>query len=605
MKGLSYKWIVAIVVVFGLFMVILDTTIVNIAIPRLQTAFGASLTEVGWLATGYTLAEGVGIPLTPFLSAFLGTKRFYLLILAAFTIGSVLCGLAWNLTALIVFRILQGIAGASMIPMSLTMLYTEFPPEERGIALGTLGIPIMLAPALGPTVGGYIVTFVTWQVLFYINVPVGIVGFLLGSIVLHDSQPQGSRYFDVPGFLCSSVGLASLLYAFSSAGTDGWGSSTVLAFLVLGLGSLAFFVVVELLTIDNGKQPLLDLRVFRTLSFSAGNIAMMMTVFALYGGLFLVPLYLQDLRGLSAYAAGLVLLPQALGSMVASLIGGRLVDKLGIKAVTVPGLAILGLALWGFSQLTLQTPFTTFQLLLIIRGFGLGLSMQPITVAALAEIKPALLSQASTLNSVVRSVTTSLAVALVATLVAARTKFHYVHLAEQVTATSSSGMFLQQLASSFMARGYTQAQAQAIAIEEMVQMVQQQAYMLAMNDAFLLTLGMTVVTSIIVLFLVRSPRKKATTAPQSKQQRSGASRGEKRGRTDVPEADEEYSSFVPVQVSLMIGCKPSFSSRRAIEEKEGSHRKKSHNTHQGTRIPRPRSLPLSRSWIASVAASSG
>jgi len=544
MKGLSYKWIVAIVVVFGLFMVILDTTIVNIAIPRLQTAFGASLTEVGWLATGYTLAEGVGIPLTPFLSAFLGTKRFYLLILAAFTIGSVLCGLAWNLTALIVFRILQGIAGASMIPMSLTMLYTEFPPEERGIALGTLGIPIMLAPALGPTVGGYIVTFVTWQVLFYINVPVGIVGFLLGSIVLHDSQPQGSRYFDVPGFLCSSVGLASLLYAFSSAGTDGWGSSTVLAFLVLGLGSLAFFVVVELLTIDNGKQPLLDLRVFRTLSFSAGNIAMMMTVFALYGGLFLVPLYLQDLRGLSAYGAGLVLLPQALGSMVASLIGGRLVDKLGIKAVTVPGLAILGLALWGFSQLTLQTPFTTFQLLLIIRGFGLGLSMQPITVAALAEIKPALLSQASTLNSVVRSVTTSLAVALVATLVAARTKFHYVHLAEQVTATSSSGMFLQQLASSFMARGYTQAQAQAIAIEEMVQMVQQQAYMLAMNDAFLLTLGMTVVTSIIVLFLVRSPRKKATTAPQSKQQRSGASRGEKRGRTDVPEADEEYSSFV-------------------------------------------------------------
>ena len=544
MKGLSYKWIVAIVVVFGLFMVILDTTIVNIAIPRLQTAFGASLTEVGWLATGYTLAEGVGIPLTPFLSAFLGTKRFYLLILAAFTIGSVLCGLAWNLTALIAFRILQGIAGASMIPMSLTMLYTEFPPEERGIALGTLGIPIMLAPALGPTVGGYIVTFVTWQVLFYINVPVGIVGFLLGSIVLHDSQPQGSRYFDVPGFLCSSVGLASLLYAFSSAGTDGWGSSTVLAFLVLGLGSLAFFVVVELLTIDSGKEPLLDLRVFRTLSFSAGNIAMMMTVFALYGGLFLVPLYLQDLRGLSAYGAGLVLLPQALGSMVASLIGGRLVDKLGIKAVTVPGLAILGLALWGFSQLTLQTPFTTFQLLLIIRGFGLGLSMQPITVAALAEIKPALLSQASTLNSVVRSVTTSLAVALVATLVAARTKFHYVHLAEQVTATSSSGMFLQQLASSFMARGYTQAQAQAIAIEEMVQMVQQQAYMLAMNDAFLLTLGMTVVTSIIVLFLVRSPRKKATTAPQSKQQRSGASRGEKRGRTDVPEADEEYSSFV-------------------------------------------------------------
>ena len=286
MKALPYKWIVATVVIFGVFMVLLDTTIVNIAIPRLQTAFGAGLTDVDWVASGYTLAEGIGIPLTPFFSGLLGNKRFYLLILTLFTIGSALCGLAWSLTALIAFRILQGLAGASMLPMSITLLYSEFPPEERGIALGALGFPLLLAPALGPSVGGYIVTFVDWQVLFYINVPVGILGFFMASLFLRDTQPEGGRpsSFDFVGFLFSSMGLGSIIYALDKAGTNGWSSLTVLAFMLLGLGSLGTFVVVELSTINRGKQPLLDLRIFRIGSFTGGCIAMMTIIFALFGG---------------------------------------------------------------------------------------------------------------------------------------------------------------------------------------------------------------------------------------------------------------------------------------------------------------------------------
>jgi EmrB/QacA subfamily drug resistance transporter len=544
MKGLSYKWIVASVVIFGVFMVLLDTTIVNIAIPRLQTAFGAGLTDVSWVATGYTLAEGAGIPLTPFFSALLGTKRFYLLILALFTLGSALCGLAWSLTTLIAFRILQGIAGASMIPMSITLLYSEFPPEERGTALGALGLPLLVAPTLGPTVGGYIVTFVDWRVLFYINVPIGILGVLVASILLHESQPEGDRHFDVPGFLCSSVGLASLLYAFSSAGTYGWSSSRVFTFLVIGLGSLATFVVVELLTIDNGKEPLLDLRVFRSISFAGGNLALLTTIFALFGVLFLTPIYLQNLRGLSAYAAGLVLLPQALGSAVASVIGGRLVDKVGVKAVVIPGLAILGIALWGFAHLTLETSFTTFQLLLIMRGLGQGLVGQPVLVAALAEIKPAQLSQASSINSVVRSVSSALAVALVSTLVATRTTFHYVHLAEQVTAGSPAGQALQQEAAYLVSQGMTQQNALLVAMELAIKQLQQQAYLLAMNDAFLVSLGVVSVTVFIVLFTFRSPHKKATMAPQGKKPGSVAARGKQTAGSAVSEADEEHIAIL-------------------------------------------------------------
>jgi EmrB/QacA subfamily drug resistance transporter len=517
MRGLSYKWVVMMVAIFGLFMVMLDLTIVNIAIPKLQTDFGAGLTDVDWVSTGYSLAEGIGIPLTPYFSAVLGNKRFYLLLLALFTIGSALCGVAWSLSSLTVFRILQGLAGAGMIPMSITLLYSEFPPEERGIALGALGVPLMVAPALGPTVGGYLVTFVSWRVIFYINVPIGILGFFLGAIFLRDNRPEGGRTpsFDIAGFLCSTVALGSLLYAFDKAGTNGWDSLTVTSFLVIGLASLVLFVIVELITIESGRQPLLDLRLFGSRSFAGGNIALMIIAFALFGGQFLVPQYLQTLRGLSAYNAGLVLLPQALGSMVASVLGGRLVDKLGVKAVTIPGLLILASSLWGLSRLTLQTPFSDFQILLIIRGLGLGLCMQQTTIAALAEIKPAQLSQASSLNSVVRSVATSFAVALVSTLVTARTVFHFNRLTAQVTPDSMAGQALQQRAAYLAgSQGMGPQQAMGVAIGEMMTQLQQQAYLLAMNDAFLLTLGAIFIAIFVVLFVVRAPRKKARALPK-------------------------------------------------------------------------------------------
>ncbi len=514
MRGLSYKWLVTVVVIFGMFMVLLDTTIVNTAIPHLQTTFGAPLADVNWVATGYTLAEGIGIPLMPFFSALMGNKRFYILILVLFTVGSMLCGLAWSLSALIFFRILQGIAGASMLPLSITLLYSEFPPEERGSAMGALGLPLMAAPALGPTVGGYIVTYVDWRMLFYINVPIGIAGSILAFIFLRDIRPKRDRplFFDIPGFIASSVGLGSLLYGLDKAGSDGWGSLTVTGFMAVGVVSLVVFVFIELFTIEQGKQPLLDVRIFGSRTFTGGNIAMALLVFALFGGQFLIPLYLQNLRGLSAYDAGLILLPQALGSMVSSVFGGRLVDKLGMKQVVIPGLALLGFALWGLSRLTLDTPYSSFQILLVLRGLALGFSMQPTVTAAMAEIKPAMLSQASSLNSVVRSVVSALAVALVSTLVTNRTTFHYVRLAEQVTPDSTAGQGLQQTAAVLMGQGMAQQNALMVAMARQYQQLQQQAYMLSMNDTFLLTLAAVALTGLVVLFVIRVPRKSGASA---------------------------------------------------------------------------------------------
>ncbi len=523
--GLSYKWIVAIVVVFGLFMSILDTTIVNIAIPRLQTAFGASLNNVQWVITGYTLAQGVAIPLTGYFSNRFGLKRFYIIALSAFTIGSLLCGLAWSLPVLILFRILQGFGGSFLLPMTITLLYREFPPQERGIATGFLGIPILLAPALGPSLGGYIVTFGSWQLIFFINVPIGIIAVILSVLLLREFRPEGRERFDFGGFAFVALGLASFLYALSDVSTDGWGSTKVLSFLIGGILALIIFVIIELAIIRREGQPLLDLRVFGTMSFTSANLANICITFALFGGLFVIPVYLQNLRGLSAFATGLILIPQALGSMVSSLVGGRLVDRLGVRAVVIPGLLIAAFSFWELSFLSLYTPYGWFQVLLVLRGLGIGLVAQPLIVAALAEIPPRQLSQASAINSVVRSVASSLAVATLATIVQTQAKVHYSHLAEQVTAASPLGRLLVGLQALFVSRGTSIVDAKNGALQVVAQYVQLQGYALAIQDAFRLSVGIILVAIIAVFFIRRSRRSTQQQASQPVQEETTTDEG--------------------------------------------------------------------------------
>ena len=511
--GLSYKWVVACIVVFGIFVTILDTTIVNIAIPRLQNAFGANLDSVQWVLTGYTLAQGVATPSTAFLSNRLGIKRLYLLALACFTLGSALCGLAWSLPVLILFRVIQGTTGAFLTPLAITLLYQVFPPEERGTATGFLGVPILMAPALGPTLGGYIVTFGSWQLIFYINVPIGIIGITLAWLFLRPDQQEAHVSFDLLGFLSSAAGLGLLLYGLSDASTDGWGSGKVLGSLAAGSLLLVAFTFIELNLARRGKQPLLDLRVFKNALFTTSNIASLLVIFALYGGLFLLPIYLQDLRGLSAFQAGLLLLPQAFGSMIAALIGGRLVDRFGVRAVVIPGLIILAVALWLMTSLNLFIPYGQLQLVLILRSFGIGLCMQSLIVSALAQIKPRQLAQASSVNTTLRFVGSSLAVAVIATLVQTQNTVHYYHLAELVTPTSSLGQLVPRLQALFMTQGASAGSAYSAALQLISGELRLQSYILAIQDAFRVSVGLTVV-AIVAAFFVNARKKSGPAGPQ-------------------------------------------------------------------------------------------
>ncbi|MGB8346981.1 MAG: DHA2 family efflux MFS transporter permease subunit, partial [Ktedonobacteraceae bacterium] len=497
----SYKWIVASVVILGVFMSILDQTIVNIALPTLETDFGADVHSVQWVLTAYILTQGVATPATAYFANRFGIKRFYIISLAAFTAGSALCGLAWSLPVLIFFRVLQGAGGAALFPLSITLLFREFPPQERGMAMGLFGVPALLAPAIGPTLGGYLVTAVGWQLIFYINVPIGIAAVILSFLFLREYRQDAHAAFDFPGFILAAIGLAAVLYGINDASTDGWTSGTVLGFLALGILALVIFTAFEIMLANRGGRPLLDMRLFRNRAFSVGSIAYVFVIFSLFGGLFLLPIYLQNIRQLSAFQAGLILLPQALASMVSVVVGGRLVDRIGVRAVMIPGLLLLGFANYELSLLTIYSPYGWIQVMLILRGVALGFTVQPLTVAILSEISSRDLPQASALNTVIRAVSSSLGIGILATLVQTQAQVHFAHLAEQVTASSRIGQLLPELEALFVAHGYSLSNAHTTAIQYIALFLQQISFTMAVQDAFLLTVGVVVIAIIATLFV--------------------------------------------------------------------------------------------------------
>lgn len=477
---LPYKWIVVIVVIFGSFMSILDQTVINNALPRLQSVFGADLTSLQWVLTAYTLTQGVVTPTTAFFANRLGPKRFFVIALLLFTLGSALCGLAWSLPILIVFRIIQAVGGATLFPLAITLLFYEFPPQQRGLATGILSISALMAPAVGPTLGGYFVTYADWRLIFYLNVPVGIIAILLGIVLLRERPADGRAHFDLPGFVLAASGLSAVLYALSDASISGWGSPTVLVTLMGGVFLLALLVVVELRTVRCGGQPLVDLRLFANGPFLSSNIANAMISLSFFGGLLLAPIYLQDLRGLSAFQAGLFTLPLAFAAVLTAILGGSMVDRFGPRVVLFPGLVLMGLSTWQLALVSLTTPYPWLLLIFAVRGLGLGCLIQPLTVAALSKVARSQYTQASSLNTVVRFTFTSLGFAVLATLVQSRATMHSTLLIQQSRPASRAAVL----------------QLQSLGLN------------LAVQDAFWFSLVALVPAIIAVLFL-RTPKSAA------------------------------------------------------------------------------------------------
>jgi len=412
LRTLDYKWIVAIAFILGIFMDILDTTIVNVALPAIAEEFGVNDSTIQWVVTGYLLSLAVWIPVSGWLGDKFGTKRVFIFALSAFTVGSLLCATAWNLETLIFFRVLQGVGGGMMTPVGAAMLFRAFPPNERAAASAVMVVPIAIAPAMGPVLGGILVDQLSWHWIFLINIPIGIVGVIFCSVMLkNEVQPNPGR-FDVWGFVLSATGLPILLYGISEGPTRGWTSTVVVGSIVLGLALLTLLVVVEL----HKREPMLALRLFSDRMFRNANLANFMSSAGLIGALFLLPLLLQQLRGLSATQSGLTTFPQALGTIAMSQLSTRMYPKIGPRRMMFAGGLGTAVLTAGFLFVDLETSLWWIRGIMFARGIFFSLSLVPIQAATYSTISRQDQGRASSLFNTNRQVASSVGVAILATV---------------------------------------------------------------------------------------------------------------------------------------------------------------------------------------------
>lgn len=405
------KWLALAVIILGTFMTMLDTSIVNIAIPKLMDIFNVDLSNVKWVLSAYSLALAAVIPLTGFLIDTFGTKRVFIFALSMFTLGSMLCGLSWSNNSLVMFRIIQAIGGGMIMPVAVTIIFTVFPHEERGAAMGYWGIVGMFGPALGPTIGGYIIANMDWGMMFLVNVPLGILGIAIASYSLENSPTKPFKRFDIVGFISSVIGIVSLLYVLSEGASMDLGSTKNLLLLAVGIISIVVFIVNELTV----KEPLLDLRVFKIYNYTVSQIVQTLHGLAFMGGVLILPLYLQEVRGFSALDTGLLLFPSAIAAGVTSAISGRLLVKVGLRRLTVPGLFIVAVTTYQLSILDMNTSVQTILLLSTLRGLGMGFCMQPVGTAGIYAVPSHLVSRASALQNTIKQINQALCITVLTT----------------------------------------------------------------------------------------------------------------------------------------------------------------------------------------------
>jgi len=507
----NYKWKVLVSVIFGTFMVILDSTAINVAIPTLQKVFAvagqkASVDQVDGVLTAYVLALGIITPLAGWLSERFGIKRMYLISLGLFVLGSILCSFAPSLPLLIVFRTLQGLGGGILGPLGISLLFGAFPDKERGIAFGLYGIPLVVAPASGPVLGGYFVQYLDWRFIFYINVPIGIAGIILGYFWLRETRRGTSARLDIPGVIFSTISFGALLYAIQRGSSEGWTSPRILTLLSVGIVALLILVFVEL----RSRDPLLDLRLFTKRTFAFSNIVGWVSSIALFGAEFLLPIYLQSLRGRTPLEAGLLVLPLAISSGITVPIAGLLYNKIGGRWLIAVGSVLLAINTWEFAHLTVDTSYTEVMVIVAIRGVALGLVLQTTLTTALTGLRPMQLPRASSLLSATRNVFQSFGIAMLGTIFT--NQFAAYNAATQSdlhNPQTGLGQQFLHLVQTLQQRGVPALVAPNAAMGQLLGQIIPQNFNQSLNDAYFVTFWLSVATIFLAFTLPGRPRQKA------------------------------------------------------------------------------------------------
>ncbi|MTE16372.1 DHA2 family efflux MFS transporter permease subunit [Nocardia aurantiaca] len=398
------------VVVLGAIMSILDVTVVTVAIPTFQHDFDTTYAIAAWSMTGYTLALATVIPLTGWAADRFGTKRLYMMALTFFVLGSVLCSTAWNIESLIGFRVLQGLGGGMLMPLGMTIMTHAAGPTRIGRVMAVLGIPMLLGPIAGPILGGWLIESFSWHWIFLINLPIGVIALILAFIVFPRDNPEPSQTFDFLGMLLASPGLAAFLYGVSSIPGEGTvKSAKVLIPAIIGLALLIGFVFHALRT----EHPLIELRLFKNKSLRFAVMTMTLFAMAFFGSGLLLPSYLQQVRGESTLAAGLLIAPQGLGAMLTMPIAGRLVDKIGPGKIVLTGITVMSVGMAFLTQVKADTPYALLCGVLLVMGLGMGCTMMPTMTAAIQTLTHSEVARGSTLMNIVNQTAGSIGTATI------------------------------------------------------------------------------------------------------------------------------------------------------------------------------------------------
>jgi EmrB/QacA subfamily drug resistance transporter len=410
---MNQKIVVGAVFVSAMFMNIMDITIVNVALPTIGRDFHIPPTAVDGVVIAYLVSLAVFIPASGWLGDRFGGKRVLLTAIVVFTVGSVLCGLAQNMTQLVAFRVLQGAGGGMMAPVGMAMLFRVFPPAERVRAASIMTVGTTLAPAIGPVLGGFLVTDFSWRWVFFVNLPIGIVAVLFGALFLERTGTIDAGRFDIPGFILGGAGLGLLMYGISEGPLKSWSSTDVIVSCVTGAALLGAFVAVELRT----TRPMVDLRLLKERLFRSTNVVMFLAAAAFLGMLYLIPLYFQDARGLTALQSGLSTFPEAFGVMIGAQFASRLFyPRIGPRRHVTGGLLGLALCMLALTQISVTTNLWFIRALMFGLGFMMAQVMVPNQAASFAMITPESMGRASTFFNTMRQVGSATGVAILSTV---------------------------------------------------------------------------------------------------------------------------------------------------------------------------------------------
>jgi EmrB/QacA subfamily drug resistance transporter len=490
------KWEVMAVVMSGTFMAILDSSIVNIALPHIMTSLGVSLQDVEWVLTAFMLAAATAMPLTGWLGHRVGYGRLYLAALTLFTIGSALCAISWNIDALIAARVIQAFGAGVMQPAGMAMITQVFPPHQRGRAIGIWGIGAMVAPTIGPTAGAYITEYFQWRTIFTVNLPVGLALIIMGLRVFSKGEHlQRPPAFDWPGYLSLAIFLIGLLLGLDKGQDHGWTSSTVVSYFAVAGIAFAFFLTLELTT----EHPVVPLRLFRFPDFGLSMIIAVIRAVALFGAIFLLPVFLQNLMGLSAIQNGIILIPGALTIAFFMPIAGRLTDTYGARWP-----AILGALLTSFSLLLyrhIDPDFSYWNIIVpqFFRGAGIALMMTPVITVAMNAVPMRQTGIASGLLNIGQQAGGSLGIAMLSTILSRRAIFH-----AEIIGTSPAFTDPRTIAAALPTLAPDQAQAAIFSLAGRAAQVR------AFNDVFALAAGITLLAVIPSVFLSSRPPQRAS-----------------------------------------------------------------------------------------------